>query len=245
VRIGELAHATGVSASLLRYYEAQGLLSPSRTDNGYRHYDEYAATTVRQVRGLLQAGLPTKEIRLLLPCATSSTPELEPCSEVLKLLRAHVRSRRQDRLPAPQPRRAPEVPVGGRVGRNRSAIAWRRHRGLLLDRGQRATGGAVPGTCRREADQHGRVVAVENGQRRRPRQRSHAEASVPQGDPPTGTGEPWASPLPVGCPSEIPVVAVAWREHAAGSHLHPERRLRVDDVAHLRWHRLRPCRPLR
>jgi DNA-binding transcriptional MerR regulator len=90
VRIGELAHATGVSASLLRYYEAQGLLSPSRTDNGYRHYDEYAATTVRQVRGLLQAGLPTKEIRLLLPCATSSTPELEPCSEVLKLLRARM-----------------------------------------------------------------------------------------------------------------------------------------------------------
>ena len=86
MRIGELAHATGVSAPLLRYYEAQGLLSPTRTENRYRHYDENAATTVRQVRGLLEAGLSTNEIRLLLPCATSSTPELEPCSEVLELL---------------------------------------------------------------------------------------------------------------------------------------------------------------
>jgi DNA-binding transcriptional MerR regulator len=90
VRIGELAQATGVSAPLLRYYEAQGLLSPTRTTNGYRHYDEHAATTVRQVRGLLKAGLPTHEIRLLLPCATTSTPELEPCSEVLQLLRARL-----------------------------------------------------------------------------------------------------------------------------------------------------------
>ena len=90
MRIGELAKATGVSAPLLRYYETQGLLSPTRTDNGYRRYDEKAATTVRQVRGLLRAGLPTSEIRLLLPCATTSTPELEPCSEVLELLRARM-----------------------------------------------------------------------------------------------------------------------------------------------------------
>lgn len=123
MQIGELAHATGVSASLLRYYEAQGLLSPTRTANGYRHYDENAATTVQQVRGLLEAGLSTNEIRLLLPCAASSTPELEPCSEVLELLRAHVRPRRQDRLAAPQPRRAPKVPVGGRVGRNSSSMS--------------------------------------------------------------------------------------------------------------------------
>src|SRR3712207_4304231 len=75
VRIGELARATGVSAPLLRYYEAQGLLSPTRTKNGYRLYDENAATTVRQVRGLLEVGLSTNEIRLLLPCATSSTPD--------------------------------------------------------------------------------------------------------------------------------------------------------------------------
>lgn len=90
MRIGELAQATGVSAPLLRYYEAQGLLSPTRTDNGYRYYGDNAATTVSQIRGLLKAGLPTNEIRLLLPCATSSTPELEPCSEVLELLRARM-----------------------------------------------------------------------------------------------------------------------------------------------------------
>lgn len=90
MRIGELAQATRVSPPLLRYYEAQGLMSPTRTNNGYRRYDERAAMTVRQARGLLKAGLPTSEIRLLLPCATTSTPELEPCSEVLELLRARM-----------------------------------------------------------------------------------------------------------------------------------------------------------
>jgi len=96
VRIGELARVTGVSAFLLRYYEAQGLLAPIRTDNGYRSDDD-DATTVDRVRGLLKAGLSTKEIRQLLPCATSSTPELEPCAEVLELLRARM-SRLSDRI---------------------------------------------------------------------------------------------------------------------------------------------------
>ena len=97
MRIGELARVTGVSAFLLRYYEAQGLLAPIRTDNGYRSYDDDEATTVDRVRGLLEAGLSTKEIRQLLPCATSSTPELEPCAEVLELLRARM-SRLSDRI---------------------------------------------------------------------------------------------------------------------------------------------------
>lgn len=90
MRIGELAQATGVSPALLRYYEAQGLLSPLRTGNGYRHYDIRAATTVKHVCGLLRAGLSTSEIALLLPCATSTTPELEPCPEVLDLLRTRM-----------------------------------------------------------------------------------------------------------------------------------------------------------
>jgi DNA-binding transcriptional MerR regulator len=68
MRIGVLAQRTGVSRRLLRYYEEQGLLRPSRLANGYREYDESHVVVVRQIRLLLDAGLPTAVIASLLPC---------------------------------------------------------------------------------------------------------------------------------------------------------------------------------
>jgi len=40
--IGELSRRTGVSAHLLRYYEALGLLGPGRGANGYHEYSNDA-----------------------------------------------------------------------------------------------------------------------------------------------------------------------------------------------------------
>ncbi|WP_456599471.1 MerR family transcriptional regulator [Blastococcus sp. SYSU DS0616] len=77
----------GSDAPLLRSYEAQGLVRPVRTANGYPRYDDCAARTVRPIRGLLTAGLSTDGIRHLLPCANSEAPDLEPCQEVLTPLR--------------------------------------------------------------------------------------------------------------------------------------------------------------
>jgi DNA-binding transcriptional MerR regulator len=68
MRIGELAARTGVSRRLLRYYEEQGLVTPSRALNGYREYGEAHVDVVRQITGLLDAGLPTRIIQQLLPC---------------------------------------------------------------------------------------------------------------------------------------------------------------------------------
>ncbi|HEY0453076.1 MerR family transcriptional regulator [Actinophytocola sp.] len=84
MRIGELASETGVATRLLRYYEEQGLLSPSRGANGYRDYDELLVGRVTQIRGLLDAGVPTRIIREILPCldnpcsihVADATPEL-------------------------------------------------------------------------------------------------------------------------------------------------------------------------
>jgi DNA-binding transcriptional MerR regulator len=53
---------------LLRYYEEQGLLAPSRADNGYREYGESHVDVVRQIAGLLDAAWPTGIIEQLLPC---------------------------------------------------------------------------------------------------------------------------------------------------------------------------------
>jgi DNA-binding transcriptional MerR regulator len=68
MRIGELAERTRVSRRLLRYYEEQGLVTPSRALNGYREYGEAHVDVVRQITGLLDAGLPTRIIQQLLPC---------------------------------------------------------------------------------------------------------------------------------------------------------------------------------
>ncbi|MGW9434899.1 MerR family transcriptional regulator [Streptomyces sp. NPDC055607] len=71
MRIGQLSEQTGVSCRLLRYYEEQGLIRSSRRPNGYREYDEGSVDRVLQVRGLLDAGLPTRVIKQVLPCMDS------------------------------------------------------------------------------------------------------------------------------------------------------------------------------
>lgn len=68
MRIGELARLTESTPRLLRYYEKQGLITPRREANGYRDYDDYLVDRVLQIRGLLDAGLPTRIIKQILPC---------------------------------------------------------------------------------------------------------------------------------------------------------------------------------
>ncbi|MFD9486874.1 MerR family transcriptional regulator [Streptomyces sp. NPDC059991] len=84
MRIGELSERTGTPRRLLRYYEEQGLILAERTPNGYREYDESSVDRVMQIRGLLDAGLPTRIIKQILPCLdkprvihfSDATPEM-------------------------------------------------------------------------------------------------------------------------------------------------------------------------
>lgn len=84
--IGELAGRTGTSERLLRYYERVGPLEPERQPNGYRYYDSAAEGTVLRIRALLAAGLPTRTIRRLLPCAEEDGTVL-PCAGTIDLMR--------------------------------------------------------------------------------------------------------------------------------------------------------------
>lgn len=68
MRIGELAHRTGIPARMLRYYEEQELLVSGRQGNGYRYYPDSAVERAGQIRQLFDAGLPSRIIRDLLPC---------------------------------------------------------------------------------------------------------------------------------------------------------------------------------
>lgn len=65
--IGELSRLTGCNSHQLRYYEAQGLLTPERSRNGYRRYSAEAVDSVRSITTLLAVGLSTNAIRQLLP----------------------------------------------------------------------------------------------------------------------------------------------------------------------------------
>ncbi|MER8162935.1 MerR family transcriptional regulator [Streptomyces sp. NPDC094472] len=74
MRIGGLGRATGVSPRSLRHYEEQGLLQSRRRANAYR---EYVPEAVQQafIRDLLSAGLPSRVIRDILPCAGQAQPQ--------------------------------------------------------------------------------------------------------------------------------------------------------------------------
>src|SRR5687768_2905941 len=67
MRIGQLAHSTGVSTDTIRYYEKIGLLPHAlRTDSGYREYPDEAGNRIRVIRNAVQLGFPLKEIAKVL-----------------------------------------------------------------------------------------------------------------------------------------------------------------------------------
>ncbi|MCT1615502.1 MerR family transcriptional regulator [Kocuria indica] len=70
MRIGELSRRTGVSIRSLRYYEEQNLLHPMRLPSGYRVYGDTDVVRVQRIQALLEAGLNTQRIEMILPCLT-------------------------------------------------------------------------------------------------------------------------------------------------------------------------------
>lgn len=87
MKIGEVAERTGVAARLIRYYEQQGLLSADRADNGYRSYTEAHVDRVERAAGLIQAGIPTRLVKVLLEAEDACAREEATCpDEVSRLL---------------------------------------------------------------------------------------------------------------------------------------------------------------
>ncbi|MBV7327243.1 MerR family transcriptional regulator [Chloroflexi bacterium TSY] len=65
--IGQLAKRVGVRTSTLRYYEEEGLLTPTdRSDAGYRLYDEAAEQLLRFIQRSQRLGFSLGDIRILL-----------------------------------------------------------------------------------------------------------------------------------------------------------------------------------
>ncbi|MBN1640788.1 MAG: MerR family transcriptional regulator [Anaerolineae bacterium] len=65
--IGQLARRVGMRTSALRYYEAEGLLSPDdRSDAGYRLYNPQAERTLRFIQQAQHLGFSLADIRTML-----------------------------------------------------------------------------------------------------------------------------------------------------------------------------------
>ncbi|MFC0504087.1 MerR family transcriptional regulator [Micromonospora costi] len=82
--IGELARASGLTVSALRFYDSAGVLVPARVDpvTGYRWYTDAQVAPARLVAGLRRVGMPVPEI--------AAAVRAEPAA-VHRLLDAHLR----------------------------------------------------------------------------------------------------------------------------------------------------------
>jgi MerR family transcriptional regulator, copper efflux regulator len=67
MNISAASQASGVSAKMIRHYEALGLMpGVRRSEAGYRQYDEAAVHVLRFIRRARDLGFDTKEIGALL-----------------------------------------------------------------------------------------------------------------------------------------------------------------------------------
>ena len=64
MKINEVEALVGITKKNIRFYEAEGLLTPRRnSDNGYRDYGEAEVDALRRIKLLRKLGFPLEEIR--------------------------------------------------------------------------------------------------------------------------------------------------------------------------------------
>ena len=63
--IGQLATASGIAASAVRYYESVGVLPIPKRRNGRRVYDEPMLDLIRAIQAAKAAGFSVRELRTL------------------------------------------------------------------------------------------------------------------------------------------------------------------------------------
>ena len=64
MKINEVEALVGITRKNIRFYEAEGLLSPQRnSQNGYRDYGDAEVETLRRIKLLRKLGFPLEEIR--------------------------------------------------------------------------------------------------------------------------------------------------------------------------------------
>ncbi len=87
--IGQMADIAGVSARALRHYEDMGLITPTRSANGYRVYGPRDAKRLGHILAMRACGLPLDTVGRLLK---------DPEADVHQMLDDHLRNLRAQAL---------------------------------------------------------------------------------------------------------------------------------------------------
>lgn len=89
MKINEVEQAIGITKKNIRFYEQEGLLTPSRSTNGYRDYSPEDVQALQQIKLLRRLDIPIEEIKRL----QNGSQTLEDCLErQLIALRRRLRS---------------------------------------------------------------------------------------------------------------------------------------------------------
>ncbi len=85
MRIGELSRRSGLAASRIRFYEANGLLPKAqRSGNGYREYPEGTVDKLRLIHDSQHLGFSLSEIKYGLAQAGENRPSKSDMLEALQ-----------------------------------------------------------------------------------------------------------------------------------------------------------------
>ncbi len=89
MRIQEIEKQCDMTRANIRFYEEKGLLSPARTENGYRDYSQEDLRTLQRIRLLRSLGVGIEEIRAL------QTGEKQLDATLRSRMQAYERARRE------------------------------------------------------------------------------------------------------------------------------------------------------
>lgn len=88
MNIGQASRHSGISAKMIRHYEARGLVpGVTRSDAGYRQYGEATVHTLRFIRRARELGFETREIDALLQLWRDRK---RPSAQVKRIVQRHV-----------------------------------------------------------------------------------------------------------------------------------------------------------
>jgi MerR family copper efflux transcriptional regulator len=88
MKIGEVAHRTGLSTKAIRYYEDIGILPEAqRRPNGYRAYESSTLDRIEFIKDAQAAGLSLTEIQTILELREAGE---STCHHTIALLESHL-----------------------------------------------------------------------------------------------------------------------------------------------------------